>query len=117
MSFKSELKNCRMERKSAPDRCNIEFGFCDDRGRQLGASVYRDLVEFIPLAEGEFSGFNYHRKTPGIFFRATVTVTRDGELFGAGQVIAQFETAAQRENYINRRVDDAKARYAKKFIR
>jgi hypothetical protein len=90
----------------------VEFGFSDDKGRRLGVLVSTLVATYTEKPEDAQGGWT---QAPGTYFVANVQTTRNGQCFGAGQCNKEFATVAERDAFVARRIEEARARYAKKF--
>ncbi len=95
-----------------PEVENHDFGFTDQKGRAVGLRIERAEVEFYP------SGSSYgYTRAPGHYFRADGHATRAGKKYGASQDYKYFATAAERDVWIAKRIEDCRKAYARKFAK
>lgn len=91
----------------------VAFGIKDQKGREIGMVVER-CVETFKQASID-NGRAYWCVDPGKYFTVTAQVARNGERYGAGQSEARFLTEAEREAYIQKRIQKAIKDNSKKF--
>lgn len=87
-----------------------DFPYRDKKGRTIGCRVVTRLDEFYIDSE-KSTGF--WGMEPGTYFYADVMATRDGERYGASQRSRYFETVAERDTFIAKRIEDSRKRAAK----
>lgn len=90
----------------------IEFGFADQRGRAIGIIITRREVEYVAAPAGRTWGY---QRAPGRYFYADAHVTRNDKRFGAMQADHYFDSEAEREAWITKRVASCRKANAKKF--
>ena len=89
---------------------NIDFGIADSKGRPVGLAIVESEVVATEIPE---ESIRWSRLAPGEYFAVQMTTTRAGATFGAWQPSQYFETLAERDAAIAKRIKSAKAKAAK----
>tara|TARA_R110000764_G_C11029370_1_gene385310 strand:+ start:24894 stop:25235 length:342 start_codon:yes stop_codon:yes gene_type:complete len=100
------------------DKQWVDFEIADDKGRALGMIVIRAVetrVERPTDSETYVYGYPLDALGLGSYPAAYVITARDGAMFGASQNWKAFATIGERDAYIEKRISETRARYAKKF--
>lgn len=87
-----------------------EFDAHDKRGRRIGVLVSTWTAEYTPVPADTACAYG---RAAGTYYLAEVQATRNGQRYGACQPYAHFETIAERDAYIARRIADSRKRAAK----
>lgn len=89
----------------------IEFGVADEKGRTIGVEVITTEFDFVEV-EGDYG---YTLTSGAHKFFGNVMMTRGGKTFGASQRSSMFDTAAERDAYVARRIAASKKNALKKY--
>lgn len=85
-----------------------DFGVYDSKGRAIGAEVTRSVRTYVETKECYGS-----KLAPGSYYSVRIQLTKNREWFGATQKLQHFETEAERDAYITKRLAQMKKRAAK----
>ena len=95
----------------------IDFGVLDNKGRSIGLCIAISTAEFTVAPE---DAKGYYWKTEeqiGVWFKVTMTCTRDGNWFGASQYPEYYRTVGELQDAIDKRKKSTSARYKKQFAK
>jgi hypothetical protein len=97
----------------------IEFGIIDNKGRSIGLHVAISTAEFTEVTEDtKCHGFYYKTEAQlGVWFKVSMTCTRDGNWFGASQYPDYYRTIGELQDAIDKRKKSTLARYKKQFAK
>ena len=101
-----------------PNSYDIDTGLYDNRHRKIGYRVFSFGVEIGPASPSHnWPGYAVPKGLAigDTGFGVRVQPIRAGYTFGAYQGTVYFRTQAEVDAYIERRVREGKARYAKQF--
>ncbi len=92
---------------------HVAFDLVDAKGRTLGA---RTLIVPMSVIEGPIAPYCSFMNdlAPGLYYQATVHVTRDGVPFGASPRRHTFESVEDAQRKATELVAGARKRYAKR---
>ena len=93
-----------------------DFGVSDNKGRRVGSSVRLLTQEFVALPE-DHDHYSYSTGTPGFYFVAITSSTRNGSRYGASHGDKYFATEAGRAEWIENYFARAEKRARKTFNR
>lgn len=82
----------------------ISFAYRDSKGREIGCVIERSVVTFTAEPLREYASF-YADKWLGAGFGACVEAARDGKRYGASQRTTFFQTEAEREAFVAKRIE------------
>ena len=97
------------------DKQLIDFGITDEKGRALGLIVIKAVETRIELPEDGDCYYRVDALGLGSYPAAYAISARDGAMFGSSQRWNTFATTDERDAYIEKRISETRARYAKKF--
>lgn len=90
------------------------FGIKDAKGREIGARITLQTIEYVALPEDATCGY---RREPGVVLCYTFSATRDGKDYGATQPTKHCKSEADRQASIQAYLEGARARAAGKGAR
>jgi hypothetical protein len=91
----------------------VNFGFTDNRNREIGAEISTYDAIFTELPE---TACVWHNLEPGYYYGLRCWATRNGRTYGAIQPNQFFRTIAERDNAIAKYLTSAKKRAAVKTV-
>jgi hypothetical protein len=95
----------------------IDFGILDNKGRSIGLHIAISTAEFTVAPEDAKSYYWKTEEQIGVWFKVTMTCTRDGNWFGASQYPEYHRTVGELQNAIDKRKKSTFARYTKQFAK
>ena len=91
-----------------------DFGVSDNKGRRVGSRVRLLTWEFVALPE-DHGHYSYRIGTPGFYFVAITSSTRNGSRYGASRGGKYFATEAGRAEWVEDYFARAEKRARKTF--
>lgn len=113
MEFTTDLQKLVKIDETPWDHAAHDFGVADNRGRTMGCKTAACRQEWRdPLPGEDWTHLAYH--TAGTTYVGRVHVTRNGKLFGGSYSVGKFETAEERDRWVEKKVTAARKQAAKK---
>jgi hypothetical protein len=110
----NETARTTMSARQNEKREHTAFGLTDERGREIGALAVTFECDYITRDDEADKFRACFRIAPGHYFEAYVHATRNEKAFGASQRTMIFQTAAERDAYVTKRLENSRKAAAKK---